>query len=427
MHQALATSPEWQLLLRACAAAGRTGADGGCDRNRDASIDWERLIRIATQHDIGPRLYDSIRSNPLPDAAARTAVAVVESQYYATGLRNALLDQELHRLLADWQSAGVPAIVLKGAALTATAYRNRALRPMRDLDVLVHRSDMPVVKDLLARAGYEIDPNQRDRIQWYDRHHYHLAFEKPGASERRVRCEVHWQLERPGRRFAIDTEGLWARAVSVRSGQHDIAVLSPEDTLLHLSLHVCKHRLAGGFRGFCDIAAVIAASGPCFVWEQACRRAEDWEIADLIYVPLVVTARLLHAPVPSGVITRLARGADDERLIGAATDEALADRVSAALFPELFALCYGASVAERTRTVRRVLTRSARPPVGVRAGWSYYPGRLGHVVRTYGAQLWRFSQQRQQAMAEADRQKRLAAWLTPFDDNHVAAAESSTG
>ena len=121
-------------------------------------FDWESLVKTASQHDIGRRLYHSLRACPLPDAAAGAAMAVVEAQYYATGLRNALLERELHRILDDWRVAGAPAIVLKGSALTATVYGNRALRPMRDLDVLVQPSDMATVRELMAASGYEIDP-----------------------------------------------------------------------------------------------------------------------------------------------------------------------------------------------------------------------------------------------------------------------------
>jgi len=423
MRQAVLVSPEWRLLLRACASAGLTDADvASC--HTDPSFDWQRLVRTASQHDIGPRLYHALRGCSLPDQAANAAMTVVESQYFATGLRNALLERELHRLLGHWRSAGVPAIVLKGSALTATVYLNRALRPMRDLDVLVQRSDMPRVEALMADSGYEIDPNQRDRTDWYYGNHYHLTFLKRSLGEGTVRCEVHWLIERPGRPFAIDTEGLWARAVTIGSGQHGLQVLSQEDTLLHLLLHVCKHRLVGGFRGFCDIAAVIASSGARLDWEQTCRRAAEWRIANLVYVPLLVTDRLLNAGVPAGIAAALAGPGVDERLIDAAIAEALTERVSAALFPEFLALCYGGSMVERTRTVRRVLARSSSRSDRVRRPWSSYPGRLRHVLGTYGAQLWRFSRQRRQVMAEVDRRKRLAAWLTPFSDDQPAVART---
>lgn len=416
-HDAL-VSAEWRLLLRACAGADLTDADvASC--HADPSFDWQRLVRTASQHDIGPRLYHAIRRCSLPNDAAIAAVAAMESQYYATGLRNALLERELHALLGHWRSAGIPAIVLKGAALTATVYSNRALRPMRDLDLLVHRSDMPRVEALMAESGYELEPCQRDRADWYYGHNYHLGFLKQGLDGRTVTCEVHWLLERPGRPFAIDTDGLWARAVAVASGPQMMHVLSPEDTLLHLSLHVCKHGLRGGFRGFSDIATFINAAGPSFDWEQTCRRAAEWRIAALVYVPLLVADRLLNAGLPAGIAPALAGEDVDERLIDAAIAEALVERVGAALFPEFLTLCYGGSVAERARTVRQVLARSDSGSGQVRSAWSAYPRRLRHVLGTYGAQLWHFWRQRKQVMAEVDRRKRLAAWLAPFSDDHA--------
>ena len=106
------------------------------------------------------------------------ARARLEAQYFATAIRNALLATELASLLRGLRSIGTPAVVLKGAALVGTVYRNAALRPMRDIDLLVRPDDLPAVETLFEESGYTLDDGHRAHKEWYYTRHYHLTFHK---------------------------------------------------------------------------------------------------------------------------------------------------------------------------------------------------------------------------------------------------------
>ena len=60
---------------------------------------------------------------------------------YGTAVRNIQLYGELIRALRTLRDAGIPAIVLKGAALVDTIYPSIAHRPTGDIDLLVRRAD----------------------------------------------------------------------------------------------------------------------------------------------------------------------------------------------------------------------------------------------------------------------------------------------
>ena len=50
--------------------------------------------------------------------------------------------------------AGVPFLVLKGAALAHLVYGDPRLRPMRDVDLLIRKADAGRALDVLTRCGF---------------------------------------------------------------------------------------------------------------------------------------------------------------------------------------------------------------------------------------------------------------------------------
>src|SRR6201999_2407417 len=57
--------------------------------------------------------------------------------------------ERLRTTLMRFSEAGIPVIVLKSAALAAPGYPSTALRPTGNIDLLVHRRDLPRVGALL--------------------------------------------------------------------------------------------------------------------------------------------------------------------------------------------------------------------------------------------------------------------------------------
>ena len=417
--------PEWRVLLLACSARTPETRSQLRQELDAATLDWNRFETCAREHDLGPRAYDGLRSNGVIDAVPEPVRASLQESYFATAIRNTVLLKELARLLRSLQTEGVPVILLKGASLAATIPGIVACRPMRDIDLLVHDSDVPAVERLFEASGYALDPDYLARRDWYRTHHYHLAFHTRPSTGPATACEVHWRLERLSRPFAIDTDGLWARSQPVTVGDAAARVLSVEDLLLHLCLHTCKHRLVGGFRAFCDMADVIGKVAQPIDWQQVHARANAWQIAGFVYVPLWLAQSLLDAPVPAWFMTALQPATIDESFLAAATAQAMTDRVDAALFTD-----FSADRAHRSRTLRTVFAQETvasryELPPGSRYVYWYYPKRLVDVALAYGPRLWQFFRSPREVTARAAALARLAAWLAPFSDEPSVRKEST--
>ena len=387
---------------------------------RHPALDWDRVVKLACENDLGPLLYKRLQQLR-PDGRTRGPLAALKAMYCATAIRNTLLYRELETLLRALGTLGAPVIVLKGAALADRVYRDRALRPMSDVDLLVGKERMLDVEDLLGRMGYAVEELKPGDKAWCYERHYHLVFCRQVNASFRMRCEIHWLLERPTRPFTIDTEGVWTRALPASVANTDVLVLSPEDLLLQLCLHTCKHRLVGGFRAFCDIAEVITHSGQNIDWQLVLQRARQWQIDPFVYVPLHLVQRLLGADVPEWVLDALHPEDFDERTLDAAMREVLEDRQSASLFSDFFQIRYGHSLAERAAAIRKAFSHAAiARRYGLAANsmaiYRHYPQRLRDLARDYGFELWRLMRHGDEAVEKADGRARLAKWLEPFGE-----------
>ena len=408
----------WQLLLAGVRLQPTSTDLHNIQKELGASgVDWDSVVDRAFEHDIAPLMYRTLQGLPQTDHT-KAAFARLRSAYMGNAARNALLFRELHVVLRALRERRKDVIVLKGAALAETVYRDRALRPMSDVDLLVRKADLAESEEILKSLGYRLSRTQESAREWYSTNHYHFALFKEVSPALGVCLEIHWLLERP-RRFPIDTEGVWERAVAARIGDVPAFVLCPEDLLLHLCLHTCKHRLTGGFRAFCDIAEVIREFGLQMNWMQVVSRASEWRINTFVAVPLHLTQKFLDALVPEWVIEAMMPPGFDHRLLEAVAARVFEDRLAGTLFQDFFLLRHGNSLGERASVVQKVFSRAA---IASRYGLSadsagifrYYPRRAKDLIIDYGAELWRFLMLGRQASQKAADRRRLGEWLKPF-------------
>jgi hypothetical protein len=221
------------------------------------------------------------------------------------GLSNIRLYGELIRALQALHAAGIPTIVLKGAALADTIYPTIAHRPMVDIDLLVRPADRDRGRAALESAGYRFLPEPRQRFSPFD-----TEFTGEMGFRRGEGClvELHWELtpsEWLRRLAALDTEALWQEARPFEIGGVGAHQLSIRDTLLHLCLHLSAHGYvhANGYR---DIRQLLDHERP-FPWDRFVARARQFRVTAICYFVLEALAAAAEAPgepgpIPAGLV-----------------------------------------------------------------------------------------------------------------------------
>ncbi len=215
---------------------------------------WEELPAQAEVHGLAPLLYTHLkRAGVQPPQETRRQL---QALYLRHRRANQIRGQELGRILAAFESSGIRAIVLKGAAVSHIIYPQPAMRPMSDLDLLVSPSDAQHGQELLAGLGYRAAlPPSHVFL------HRHLTVATARVKDLPVQVEIHTKLHSDyfenltafigsrwsrsvavrGGRVAAITAALQERARPFALGDGTALALGHHDMLAHLCQHLRSH------------------------------------------------------------------------------------------------------------------------------------------------------------------------------------------
>ncbi len=147
-----ALQPELALLAACCRWPAAPARDAAVRVAAAVPPDWSEFERLLRRHRVVALACNGLASagiQPPPDVAERLRSAA------AVQARTALaMAGETLRLQRLFDTAGVRALVVKGAALGRLAYGDIGLKQARDVDFLVAFDAIPQARALLEGAGY---------------------------------------------------------------------------------------------------------------------------------------------------------------------------------------------------------------------------------------------------------------------------------
>lgn len=298
--------PTGALLLALCRSDRGDAARAELAGLLAQPIDWPRLSELAALHGVVGLVrqallaLDAAASVPAP---AWQAMSQAAAQIAFDGM---VQQRQLAAAVAALHSAGIEPLLLKGYALAEMIYADPLARPSADLDLLVRPDQVGLACQALARMGCTLpDPATVD-VQLANA--YDLPVILPAMAGRVTLLELHWHLA-PRGLFALDLD-LWrARAERFQVAGQPALRFSPEDMLLHLALHMRKHRYVG-LRWLCDVAELLRrfaapdASRP-LDWHYIVGGARAAGLTVLLYTSLALAQRLLAAPIAPQVLAAL--------------------------------------------------------------------------------------------------------------------------
>jgi hypothetical protein len=407
-------SPERRLLL---AAVCRAGDPAEIEALLGPDLDWERLLAGAAHHGVAPLVYSTLKTGFDGAAVPAAAMERLAHEYYQQAAMNGQLYAGLQEILTACARAGIHVLVLKGAAIAERVYGNIALCPMRDLDLLVMKEDLEATDRLLGQLGYVHDESHHS-AKWYQEHYHHLSpYRRPGG--RSVYVEVHHHIVPPPASARIPIEDLWRRARPFGAGA---LVLSPDDLLLHLCLHVSvHHQFCAGLRSVCDISESIRYYCDEIDWTQVRHRAVQWRVGKYVYLALRLARDLVGAAVPEAVLDSLRPADLDPRVVAWTGAQIIPDELIPSPSEHLAQLCG----PKRLREKAALLLKTACPPPRVMARlypashgskriYLYYPVRWKDLFLKYGRSAWRLLRRDDAMMLLAEREDQKTAlrkWL----------------
>lgn len=219
-----------------------------------------------------------------------------------TGFRQHRLHARLFEALDILDGAGIPVVLLKGAATAHLAFARFVDRPMNDVDLLVPAERAMDAQRLLQQAGWRCDAGAEHAEDFY-REHSHLA---PLRDETDLGLEVHVDLHQAMHPFALDARAVFARTrrlsvLGPRGAPRVVLVPDAHDLVVHAATHLAwSHVFRSGFaRWVLDLSALV--DGGHVDWEQVVDRARVSRAATCAYWTLRLARTLTGVPVPAHV------------------------------------------------------------------------------------------------------------------------------
>jgi hypothetical protein len=227
-----------------------------------------------------------------------------EERPRAMRARNLRMMRLLERIAARFGEAGVPLMVLKGAALHLTLYEQPDDRAMADLDLMIRPEDVDRAFHLLeGLGGLRGEPLVRD--DFFPRFHYEIEYTLGKIYP--VKIDLHVRPFRPLRYSQIvPVDALWGRAQTVSIGRANILVPAADDMLMHLVVHASVHGFADG-KWLTDIKRWGEVHGGDIDWDRFLTTVRQWRLALPVRKAFQRVQRDLGLVFPPQVASRLSR------------------------------------------------------------------------------------------------------------------------
>jgi hypothetical protein len=356
-----------------------------------AGLDWGRLVRLAEAHRTAALLsthLEALGAGLVPDSVKEPLRSLLQAE----AVRALWQAKELGDIVRELAGEGIAALPFKGPTLAQLAYRNLALRPCGDLDILVSRRQVWQACRVLGQRGYQpadgLTPRQQE---------LHLSalgqlpLERPSDG---VVVELHTEWLPRAFGFGLTPQAAWQRRRVCPLPGAEVPSLAAEDLLLLLCAHGAKHRWER-LLWVCDVAELLR-SCPELDWEALWRRGRQLHMGRMLCLGLFLAAQTLQAPLPDA----FARHVGSEPGVASLARQVCERLEREPGDPEstLGRCWFYLRVRERPADgVRYVLNLALAPTsadwvrhaLPAPLGWLYYLLRPLRLAGKYAARLWR--------------------------------------
>jgi Uncharacterised nucleotidyltransferase len=242
--------------------------------------DWAALCEMARQHRLEPILHHHQQTTIgnhwiVPDA--------VTARWRASYRRSALKALEVQRALVRvsriLDQANIPYAALKGSWLINNAYSHPALRPMRDIDILVDFDDAILAYELIQKSGYERAADDTRPLTYYLENTRDMPVLYEATTG--IKFEIHFRVtdDHKNRTDPVfsDSQALLDMRTAAFADKFGLSYLNPTYGLLHLIVHCAyDHQFNNGPLILHDIACFVENAD--IDWEQFWRLVDlgDW-------------------------------------------------------------------------------------------------------------------------------------------------------
>jgi hypothetical protein len=263
-------------------------------------LNWAWIIKAARIHGVMPLLYRHLKA-ACPEAVPPEIYLELQKVYLLNTRRNLILAKELLGIIKALSEHGIEAIPFKGPALSLMAYGDITSRSFSDLDVMVHKEDVLLAKDILIARGYRPQVSftaKQEQNILKNVCEYNFIRENPS-----LLVEIHWRFHTDYYSVPV-SEGIWSRLESINLEGTQISSFSTNDMVLILSSHAARHEWST-MKFVSDFAGLI--SHRQIDWGQVVASAGKMGLLKILHINLLLAQDLLEVKLPLQMIDEIDR------------------------------------------------------------------------------------------------------------------------
>lgn len=259
---------------------------------------WETIIEEAIAQRLTAILFRELSHFNDQHLIPRHVLLRLTHQMVQQAAWNLLLAKELENILTECQQRSIPCIPIRGPIFAAQLYGEGSMRQMDDLDILVHREDLPIIKTMFDQLGYV---RYEQRPGFLEEFSYSLEFIHP---QHGLIVEPHWTLAYPPFVAATDMAPIWARTMKQPWMNRDIWTLCQEDLLLHLCLHLLHKGEHAPLLWYYELDRLIRQQHSPLDWNIFIHQAQEIGQATLVTDVLATLIHYFHSTIPDSIMSR---------------------------------------------------------------------------------------------------------------------------
>ncbi|MEW6200693.1 MAG: nucleotidyltransferase family protein [bacterium] len=244
------------------------------------------------RHHLHPLILKNLKNNNLLHCIPRNIHPIINKHVIDTIAYTSFLLDLAQKILRAARDKNILLIPLKGAHFIPLYYAPEE-RPMRDIDLLIHRNDIQAVKNLLESLGLKIHQGNLS-TSFLMRFGGELKFETKN-SEMPALVETQWNIaEAPylKRAFAFDPEWL------IKSSEETHA-LSPEAALVFSVFHLAISHSFSRLIWLLDIHKIITNEN--LQWDIVLNAVEKFKMKKVFRITLDLCREFFNTPIPDDV------------------------------------------------------------------------------------------------------------------------------
>ncbi|MGE3074358.1 MAG: nucleotidyltransferase family protein [Dehalococcoidia bacterium] len=243
-----------------------------------------------------PMVYRNLKALGVDDERLATLKGIYRQSWY----RNRISVGSAMRAVTVLRANGVEPVALKGLGLIASAYREAALRPMHDVDLLIAPGSYRASVDALVDAGWK--PLRGDRADFFRRVRVFHAL--PLAGPDGIEVDLHRRMLEENCFPGADEHAL-ARTRCFEIGDDTVTTLAPEDHVINACVHGVRWDPVPALRWVLDVVVAVRSAGENFDWNYLVEEARNRRIT-LALAGALEFARSYESSIPEVVLEQLA-------------------------------------------------------------------------------------------------------------------------